>query len=171
MGYTSLHLPKDKEKSELLWAISGSSYETLKLLKKGSTYFAAQKHIETGKIFALIILTERRNGEFFYKIMDETSGPYHTAKCPQSILKLLSPTENECALNWRKKQNDTPPNVKDGEYIKTNKKIHFTNDMDFDTFQKQGRRFYAQNAFGTKYRVSISRQKLWRLGEGFKIIG
>ena len=39
---------------------------------------------------------------FAHRPMDETEGPYE-AKCPKSILKKLSPTENEFALAWRER--------------------------------------------------------------------
>lgn len=53
-------------------------------------------------VFAGVILTSIENGEWGYKAMDETSGPYECA-APRSILKLLSPTSNEYALDWRKR--------------------------------------------------------------------
>lgn len=37
-----------------------------------------------------------------YKDMDESSGPLQY-DCPVSILKLLSPTDNENTMEWRKK--------------------------------------------------------------------
>ena len=38
---------------------------------------------------------------FAYKDMDESYGPCQ-CDCPKGILDLLSPTENEYALQWRK---------------------------------------------------------------------
>lgn len=42
---------------------------------------------------------------FWYKPMDETMGPYYW-DCPKRILDLLSPTDNEVALNWRQSCRD-----------------------------------------------------------------
>ena len=36
------------------------------------------------------------------KTMDETMGPFYY-DCPKRILKMLSPTDNEAALEWRRK--------------------------------------------------------------------
>jgi len=71
----------------------------------GSTYYAAIKNTNTNEVFAYIALTsqdDRHGFNFGYKDMDETCGPYES-KCPNSILKLLSPTTNEWALQWREK--------------------------------------------------------------------
>ena len=43
-----------------------------------------------------------RDENFCYKDMDESMGPYYT-NCPERILKLLTPTEHEYALEWRRK--------------------------------------------------------------------
>lgn len=68
----------------------------------GTTYYAAMKCSETGEIWALIVRTSINNGEFGYKDMSEDMEPYYY-DCPISILKLLSPTNNEMANQWRYK--------------------------------------------------------------------
>ena len=88
-------------------------YNVKKSAMVGSTYYAAVEKVYEkvdGKdvyipenertTWAAIFLTSVENGEFFYKDMDETSGPYN-CDCPKGILKLLSPTDNEWALAWR----------------------------------------------------------------------
>lgn len=56
-------------------------------------------------VFGIVCLTSVRQEGFYkwfgYKLMDETEGPYYY-DCPDSILKLLSPTENKIANEWRK---------------------------------------------------------------------
>lgn len=109
-------------------------YKILKSSMVGTTYYAAVQHlvkyvgkneknesiyepIENGKIFAAIFLTSVDTKDFFnfsYKDMDESEGPYQH-KCPVSILKLLSPTDNEYAKEWRKAcykyhENEKSPN-------------------------------------------------------------
>lgn len=78
----------------------------LKSQMVGSTYYAAIQKKDTGEVFAAIVLTSVDNKDYYnynfsYKSMDDTYGPNQT-DCPKSILKLLSPTDNEVANNWRK---------------------------------------------------------------------
>lgn len=85
-------------------------YEVLKSSMKGSIYYAAVKKTkfsepEKATVFAAICMTSvklKDHFNFSYKDMDETCGPYYY-DCPAGILELLSPTNNEYALNWRKK--------------------------------------------------------------------
>lgn len=69
---------------------------------KDTTYYAAIKNINTNEVFAIVYLTKIDGYEFGYKDMDETEEPYYY-DCPKSILKELSPTDNELANSWRKK--------------------------------------------------------------------
>ncbi len=66
----------------------------------GKVYYAAMRSAKTGEVWALIVLTRVEKGEFFYKDMDETMHPGYY-DCPKSIFKLLSPTNNELAKEWR----------------------------------------------------------------------
>ena len=91
----------DYSKAELDEMFSRNQ-KILKSQMVGSTYFAAVQDESTKETWAAIILTQTQNGEFFYKDMDETVGPYNY-NCPESILKLLSPTENKLANEWREK--------------------------------------------------------------------
>lgn len=82
----------------------------------GAIYYAAVtrtgKH-ENGGIVALspdeqhtfgaVIRTSVRSNDYYnfgYKEMDESMGPYQY-DCPKSIIELLSPTNNQYALEWR----------------------------------------------------------------------
>lgn len=66
----------------------------------GSTYYAALKLTGKDEVFALICSTGVYKRDFGYKDMDETVHPYRY-DCPIGILKLLTPTKNELALEWR----------------------------------------------------------------------
>lgn len=76
---------------------------------KGSHYYAAVK-VEnfinnTEQITAVCCLTYynprvKKDYNFGYKSMDETMGPFMYS-CPETILNLLTPTDNKCALEWR----------------------------------------------------------------------
>lgn len=79
-----------------------SNYCIRKDCMHGTTYYAAVENLKTGNVFALIVLTSVKDDEFYYKDMDETCGPTK-CDCPKSILDLLSETDNEYALNWRKR--------------------------------------------------------------------
>ena len=67
----------------------------------GTTYYAAMKDTKTNEVWGLVALTDIDNGEFGYKDMSEDMCPYYF-DCPIEILELLSPTENENAIEWRK---------------------------------------------------------------------
>lgn len=83
-------------------------HSVLKSSMVGTTYYAAIKNTSQGKneVFALIIATTIvKNGnskELHYKDMSEEMGP-NEDHCPISILKLLTPTQDEISLNWRKR--------------------------------------------------------------------
>ena len=88
-------------------------YEVLKSRMVSTTYYAAVKKTifatanepETSKVFAAIFLTSvnmKDYHNFSYKDMDESVGPFQY-DCPKNILDLLSPTDNEFALEWRRK--------------------------------------------------------------------
>lgn len=68
----------------------------------GEVYYAAMRSTRTGKVWALVVLTNVENYEFGYKDMDETVGPCYY-DCPNSILNLLSPTDSDYAKEWRAK--------------------------------------------------------------------
>ena len=84
-------------------------YKTLKSAMYGSTYYGAIEQVNTitkeRKVFAVVTLTSVNNKEYYnfsYKDMDETEHPFYY-DCPESILKLLTPTDNENANIWREK--------------------------------------------------------------------
>lgn len=97
-------------------------YKVLKSSMKGTVYYAAvttlTKYIgkdENGKsmyesipedkqeVWAAVFLTRTEEGRYFhYKDQDETAGPCED-HCPKCILDLLSDTDHELALDWRKR--------------------------------------------------------------------
>ena len=126
MGWTSYHATNYKNGRIDRKAECDSYFERQYIVHKsamvGSTYYAAVEMIkkyvkddQTGeyvykdipenerRIFAAVFLTTTDMKDyynFFYKDLSEDMGPYET-KCPVSILKLLSPTDNEAANAWR----------------------------------------------------------------------
>lgn len=129
MGWTSYHATcyykngKINRKQEcddhFEGGLNRGYYKVLKSTMKGSTYYAAVQMlmrrekkengefvdipIENGIVFAAVLLTQVDSKSYYnfsYKDMDETCGPYYY-ECPESILALLSDTDNESAKNWR----------------------------------------------------------------------
>lgn len=111
MGWMTVNqtLKTTKEKKDYLdrnvfkWCDQNT--KTLKSAMVGSTYYAAVESIKedgTREVWALICLTNSnaRNGEFSYKDMSESAGPYECS-CPAGILNLLTETNSEFANRWR----------------------------------------------------------------------
>lgn len=119
MGWTGYHATNYNRRGEIDRRaecderMSGENehgkWEILKSTMRGSTYYAAVRRTdkETGEshVFGCVCLTSVDMKDYFnfsYKAMEETMGP-GCYDCPASILDLLSPTDNEYALNWRQK--------------------------------------------------------------------
>lgn len=108
MGWTEYHATKwhngriDRRAECRDYIERNSEWGTLvKDAMIGSTWYGAVKLKKTGDIVALIMLTsERDNFWFGYKDMDESMHPYYY-DCPESILKLLSPTDCASSISWR----------------------------------------------------------------------
>lgn len=113
MGWTSYSATyykngKVDRKAEIDSLFNRDGYSVLKSTMVGTTYYGAVKYLNRqGKevVFGLVCLTRVDNKDYYnfsYKDMDETMGPY-AYDCPKSIIKLLTPTDNEFALKWREK--------------------------------------------------------------------
>ena len=75
-------------------------YTVVKSAMVGTVYYAAILDNRSNDVFAGIIYTRTDKDYFYYKDMDETVCPYQ-CKCPKSILKLLTDTDNKLANEWR----------------------------------------------------------------------
>ena len=63
-------------------------------------FYVALRKLSDNSVFACVILTQRKNGQVFTKVIGESAGPcYYEA--PASFIGLLSPTDNEIATQWR----------------------------------------------------------------------
>lgn len=117
MGWTTTYKPKGEpildffiRQGVLTWSDDNpNTYRVLdSALVNMRTFYAAVEQInkETGKriVWASVILVRHYPKDphynFGWKDMDESCGPYET-NCPERILKLLTPTDNEYALGWR----------------------------------------------------------------------
>lgn len=97
--------PKDTLNRTLTWTNDGGARHVLKGLFVGSTYYAAVEHQRPDgsvHVYAVVILTQRSKGEWGYKDMDESMDP-NEARCPRSVLALLSPTDSGFAQRWRER--------------------------------------------------------------------
>lgn len=116
MGWTSYHI-NGSAKAELDEMFTGilvnnnnektGEHKVLRSCMKGFTYYAAMECTyldgrprEVVGIVTLVSLSPKSYFNFAYKDMTEHSGPYRR-ECPESILKLLTPTEEKYALEWR----------------------------------------------------------------------
>lgn len=91
------------------WEDEKRKGRVLKSTMRGSVYYAAYEYTNkienTKEVIGVVTLTSsdvRNDCNFGYKDMSENCGPGYY-DCPLSILKLLTPTDNEYALEWRKK--------------------------------------------------------------------
>lgn len=132
MGWTSYHATHYKKNGTIdrkaecdayfMEGLNRGYYEVLKSAMVGSTYYAAVKALkryqkgsdekivedipeEEQKVWAVVFLTLTDKKDYYnfsYKPMDEFVGPCESC-CPKAILNLLSPTDEEWALDWRKR--------------------------------------------------------------------
>lgn len=69
---------------------------------KGTVIYMAVKHPD-GYVYGAVVQTYRDRIDkdyWIYKAMSEDEGP-RERKCPLRILRLLSPTDNPYAIQWR----------------------------------------------------------------------
>lgn len=104
MGWTTYYVPDVKiDRLAECRKVFGREPSWATIVKDalvGDVYYAAMRSTKTGKVWALVALTDAENYEFGYKDMDETVGPC-CYECPNSILDLLSPTDSDYAKEWR----------------------------------------------------------------------
>lgn len=108
MGWNGVHFDEKirttKEKKMAMdYEVNDGLNEVLKSSMVGNTYYAAVKEKKTGDVYGLVGLVRVKNTDFinlWYKLISDIEGPVE-AKCPRSILALLTPTDNELANNWR----------------------------------------------------------------------
>ena len=170
MGWVSYHVDTDikngklffdrkKECDEVLNRGIGKEQKILKSAMVGSTYYAAVQTPKSDKdyeIWAAIFLTSfdrSLTDNFAYKDMDETMGPSTPyCKCPVSILKLLTETTNEAAVEWRKKCKDYHESLKIKSRLKRlplGSRITFINQREFQgTVIQPGQRIYLTKCKG-----------------------
>lgn len=102
--YSQQHSPKtyEAEKLEVIRVYSNDGKnEILAISKVSNVWYLAVRTKETNEVWAGVCLTYRQNGEWGYKAMSEGSLPYYF-DANWKLLSMLSPTEDENSLKWRK---------------------------------------------------------------------
>ena len=93
-----------KEYIDKLWN-NDKKFQVLKSSMVGTTYYAAVAELDqqqkVKQVFATTALTSYEDREFSYKEMNEHAIPA-CCDCPVGILKLLTPTDDQNANQWRK---------------------------------------------------------------------
>jgi len=92
-------------------------------------YYAAYR-AKNGDVFGMVVILDRKKGEFGWKSMDESMGP-HYHNCPAKILDLLTAPTNEYALKWRNQcranllQKKSAKTVRNGDVVQFKDVLHF----------------------------------------------
>jgi len=146
MGWIYLHKEKGKKLFEFFSEEFNSKdeYREVRVLDCASgspreAYLAVEvKTPDTRKVIGVVCLLDYRPLEelnFGYKDMSEDMGPGYY-NCPERILKLLTPTDNPTALEWREECWKRVKKVvlKDGMKIKFKEPLHYKSGGKEDTF-------------------------------------
>ena len=79
---------------------TGSEYDVVAHALKGNNLWAVIQHKTSGERSAILFLLRRYVNEYDYKAMDEGMHPYYY-DIPERLFKMLTPTTNKYALEWR----------------------------------------------------------------------
>lgn len=155
-------------------------------LLKMRVYYAAIEHVFPNscdrQIWGLVCLVKYnsrdRDGYILgYKDIDETMGPCE-CDCPDSILSLLSPTDNQYALEWRSRcrenattraQRASKPSPRPGQTILFDTSISFTDGRRLDRFavvvnpRNNRTVLFRDPNSGSTYRIHNIKQRTYRL--------
>ena len=107
--------------------------------------------------------------------LSESMGPYE-ANCPQTILDLLTATENEHALDWRRRCADNlkrrARRLDDGDRVKVETPLTFTDGHVGQEFivEKRGRKLsFRDPDTHSRYRISRFMDLQWQVVPTTKI--
>ena len=144
MGWTSTW---DTSKSAMRHALDEWDGDlNFSVIKSSGKYHAILDN-RTGQRFAVVILTSSTKSERAWKQIPETMGPTEAA-CPESILRLLSPPENDHAAEWRERCRayNSKPDVNVGDTIELAKPITFSDGVERSRFTRvKGSRFRGED--------------------------
>jgi hypothetical protein len=148
MGWDWSHRYKGQSNREF-FSQGWDSVEILADSTINNVWYAAVRVKETGQVFAAVYLISRAPRSYYnfgYKSQSEDMGP-NAAEAPKKILDLLSPTDNEYALEWRKRCQENlakkaaapkAGDIKVGDIVRLHTALHFTNGMEIQEFTVVG---------------------------------
>jgi hypothetical protein len=140
-------------------------------------YYAATQVIADGKpgeVFAIVCLVrwnprDKEGYIFGYKDMEESMGPCE-AECPARILDLLTPTDKEYALDWRKRCRANlerrSRKLSDGDRLRLPEPMKFSDGHIGQEFivAKRGRRLVLRDPdTGGYYRITRLMERAWSI--------
>jgi hypothetical protein len=146
MGWSGLYKRSGETTKELLFReCNNPNYKVVDMAHKNfKTVYMAYQEVSTGIVRASVFLISyhKKDHELMYKEISESSGPYEV-NCPERILKLLTPTDNETANQWRQQCWNNIRLVKEmkkkgigaGSVIKFKSEIGFTNGFKAQVFK------------------------------------
>ena len=82
-------------------------YESVKIFEGRNengqkAFYVALKKLEDNSVFACVILTQRKNGQIFTKVIGESEEPLYY-EAPESFIKVLTPASTYSGAIWRNK--------------------------------------------------------------------
>lgn len=127
-------------------------------------YLAVEQGYPSGgkEVFAVVCLLSYRPNDYYnigYKDMSEDMHPYYY-NCPERILKLLTPTDNEQSNEWRRKcweriqARKNRPRLKKGMVIKFAEPIRFRNGWTEQQFRVEDPRRLLFSSGGIHYKLT-----------------
>jgi hypothetical protein len=80
-------------------------YESVKIFEGKNVdgqkaFYVALKKLEDNSVFACVILTQRKNGQVFTKVIGESEEPLYY-EAPESFIKVLTPASTYGGAWWR----------------------------------------------------------------------
>ena len=153
MGWTTIRHSGDVIK-DLYKCMIGhdENFEILEHSLKKNVIYTETKNKKRNIIYAEVFLYSIKDREISFKGLTEFSGPYNY-NCPKKILKMLSPTDDIYALEWRRK---CSLSLKKGQEYKFRDKI-YCEDKEYTEFIYGG-----NNLFRPKNENFYIRINNWR---------
>lgn len=145
MGWISAHRDKGISNADYFNDLLGSDRTILANATINGAFYAAVRDDDDGQVWGFVALVQWTRGfyNFTYKDMSETMGPAVT-DAPAKVLDLLTPTDHEHALAWRKQCRASSDHkqrastalrgLRDGDTITLRKALRFSDGQTRDTF-------------------------------------
>lgn len=101
-------------------------------------YYAACRSKKSNEVFGLVVILDRTKGEFGFKSMDESMGPFYI-NCPLNILDMLTPTTNKYATKWREHCRATAALKNSAKTVQHGDVVKFDTPLSFGPYGKEDR--------------------------------